>query len=233
MKNFWNEEVMQIPVCQELVKNWEIIKEEALFFLSNQNPNTKNGKSTTLLTSRFIKIPEVKDNKITDNLIYLSDKGNWEVAYIASNKIRQNAGEFNDLNKFYQKITVRNTGRTIEENADYAIECFKTFNKIVNEMCPDKVSACSISLVSPGTYISPHFGSSGFLRCHLCLVNDDQCIITVGHETKKWEEGKILAFKDGGPYPHSVVHSGTKDRIVIIFDIDFDYAREYINSPYL
>ena len=43
---FWNEEVMAIPVCQEIVKNWEKIKEEALSFINTKNPNTKNKKST-------------------------------------------------------------------------------------------------------------------------------------------------------------------------------------------
>lgn len=227
---FWDEEVMAIPVCQEIVKNWEKIKEEALSFINTKNPNTKNKKSTTLFTSKFIRIPEVKNGKFTENLVALSNKGSWEVVSIGKNKIRLNAGGFNRLNDFYQKVTVKNTGKTIEENAEYAAGFFKTYNNIVESLAPGQCSASNLSIVSPGTSISPHFGTPGFLRCHLCLVNDDGCTIKVGEEKRKWEEGKLLAFKDGGPYAHSVDHTGTKDRIVLIFDLSIEYAKKYIQN---
>ena len=227
---FWDEEVMAIPVCQEIVKNWEKIKEEALSFINTKNPNTKNKKSTTLLTSKFMKIPKIKNDKITEEFVTVSDKGSWEVVYVGKNKIRSNSGEFSKLNDFYQRITLKNTGKTIEENAEYAIKFFKTYNEIVEFFAPGECSASTLSIVSPGTSISPHFGAPGFLRCHLCLVNDSGCTITIGEEQRQWHEGKLLAFKDGGPYAHSVNHTGTRDRIVLIFDISLDYARKYIKN---
>lgn len=227
---FWNEEVMAIPVCQELVKNWEKIKEEALLFINTENPNTKNKKSTTLITSRFIKVPKIKNNKITEEFIKISDKGSWEIVHVGRNRIRGNVSAFGKLGEFYQKITLKNTGKTLQENSDYAIQFFKTYNEIIDTFAPDECSTSALSIVSPGTYISPHFGEPGFLRCHLCLVDDDGCTITVGEEQRKWREGELLAFKDGGPYAHFVNHTGTRDRIVLIFDISFEYARKYIQN---
>ena len=232
-QSFWNEEAMQIPVCQELVKNWEQIRDEALEFLSSKNPDTIDGKSTTTLTSQKVKVPEFKEGKFTGNFTLFSDKGLWKGQYIAANGKRQNSGEFGWLNEYYEKVTLEETSKTIKENTAYATSFFKTFDKIIKEYADDNCSACNISVVSPGTHIAPHVGTTGYLRMHLCLVNDEGCSITVGDETSNWQEGKILAFKDGGPYPHSVAHNGSKDRVVIIFDLPIDYVKQYINSPYL
>jgi aspartyl/asparaginyl beta-hydroxylase (cupin superfamily) len=232
-QSFWNEEAMQIPVCQQLVKNWEKIRDESLSFLNSKNPNTIDGNKFVTLTSEKIKVPKYEDGKFIEDFTLLSTKGLWQGQYIGSNRKRQNSGEFNWLNEYYEKKTIKETSKTIAENASYAIKFFKTFNRIIKKYSDDICSACNISVVSPGTHIAPHVGTNGFLRMHLCLVNDEGCSITVGDETKNWEEGKILAFKDGGPYPHSVNHNGLKDRVVIIFDLPIDYVKQYINSSYL
>jgi hypothetical protein len=57
------------------------------------------------------------------------------------------------------------------------------------------------------------------LRVHYCLVNDDNCNITVGDETKQWIENDFLIFNPYGLHRHSVNHDGTKDRTVLIFDL--------------
>lgn len=232
-QSFWNEEAMQIPVCQELVKNWEQIRDEALEFLSSKNPDTIDGNSFVTLTSQKIKVPKYEDGKFIDDFILASDKGLWRLQYIAANRKRQNSGELGWLNEYYEKKCIKETSKTIAENASYAIEFFKTFNRIIKEYADDNCSACNISVVSPGTYIAPHVGIAGYFRLHLCLVNDEGCSITVGDEISNWQEGKILAFKDGGPYPHSVAHNGSKDRVIIIFDLPINYVKQYINSPYL
>ena len=76
-QSFWNEEAMQIPVCQELVKNWEQIRDEALEFLSSKNPDTIDGNVFTTLTSQKIKVPKYEDGKFIDDFTLISDKGPW------------------------------------------------------------------------------------------------------------------------------------------------------------
>jgi len=86
-----------------------------------------------------------------------------------------------------------------------------------------------LSKLSPGSIIRPHNGlSNDYMRVHLGLQCDPGCKITVGDVTKTWEDGKILAFKDGGPYPHSVVHNGKRDRYIMAFDLRLDYVEPYL-----
>lgn len=86
-----------------------------------------------------------------------------------------------------------------------------------------------VSRLIPGSVINPHRGwTPDYLRIHLCLVSDPGCRMTVGHETVTWTEGELLAFKDGGPYLHSVVHQGTQERIVVSFDLHLNYVANFI-----
>jgi aspartyl/asparaginyl beta-hydroxylase (cupin superfamily) len=71
------------------------------------------------------------------------------------------------------------------------------------------------------------------MRVHLGLVCDPLCEITVGPDKRTWKEGELLAFKDGGAYPHSVTHNGTHDRLILIFDLTLDYLRSVIDHPML
>lgn len=86
-----------------------------------------------------------------------------------------------------------------------------------------------VSRLIPGSIIHPHRGwTSDFLRIHLCLKADPGCRITVGKETQTWVEGELLAFKDGGPYPHSVEHTGSSERIIISHDLKLSYLAQFI-----
>lgn len=86
-----------------------------------------------------------------------------------------------------------------------------------------------VSRLVPGSQIHPHRGwTPDFLRVHLGLVCDPLCTITVGNVTKTWAPGKLLAFKDGGPYLHSVSHRGSHERIVMSIDLRLSYLAQFI-----
>jgi len=86
-----------------------------------------------------------------------------------------------------------------------------------------------VSRLIPGSIINPHRGwTPDYLRIHLCLTEDPGCHITVGAVTRTWERGRLLAFKDGGPYLHSVMHHGTHERIIISFDLNLQYVARFI-----
>ena len=77
-----------------------------------------------------------------------------------------------------------------------------------------------ISRIKPGTVLQPHTGWVGdWLRVHIGLRTDPGATITVGDETRTWTDGGILAFRDGGPWLHSVVHRGTRERLIISTDL--------------
>jgi hypothetical protein len=86
-----------------------------------------------------------------------------------------------------------------------------------------------VSKLTPGSIIKPHRGwTPDYMRIHLCIKEDIKCLITVGTETRTWRQGELLAFKDGGPYAHSVIHAGTKERIVVSYDLHLDYVSRFI-----
>lgn len=86
-----------------------------------------------------------------------------------------------------------------------------------------------VSRLIPGSIINPHRGwTPDYLRIHLCLVEDPACRITVGDQTQTWKTGELLAFKDGGPYLHSVLHQGQQERIILSYDLSLSYAARFI-----
>jgi hypothetical protein len=86
-----------------------------------------------------------------------------------------------------------------------------------------------VSRLIPGSIINPHRGwTPDYLRIHLCLIPDPECRITVGLETRSWVVDKLLAFKDGGPYLHSVIHAGTHERIILSYDLSLSYLAQFI-----
>lgn len=86
-----------------------------------------------------------------------------------------------------------------------------------------------VSRLIPGSVINPHRGwTPDYLRIHLCLVEDPGCHITVGTVTRTWQRGRLLAFKDGGPYLHHVKHQGQHERIILSYDLNLRWAAGFI-----
>ena len=86
-----------------------------------------------------------------------------------------------------------------------------------------------VSRLIPGSVINPHRGwTPDYLRIHLCLIEDPGCSITVGSVTRTWMRGQLLAFKDGGPYLHSVIHQGQHERIILSYDLSLRWAAQFI-----
>ena len=75
-----------------------------------------------------------------------------------------------------------------------------------------------VSKLSPGTHIRPHSGPTNLrLRCHLGIkVPQGDCGLKVGGETRRWEEGRCLAFDDS--LPHEAWNDTAEPRVVLILD---------------
>jgi len=129
--------------------------------------------------------------------------------------------------------------------SSYATEQERQFLNIViknaKDKCPVTNSVISpyekdnilhnafISRLIPGSVINPHTGwTNVYMRIHLGISCDPYARISVADESRTWEEGKILAFKDGPPLKHSVVHAGTKERIILSVDVKIDYLRNFV-----
>ncbi|WP_186032209.1 aspartyl/asparaginyl beta-hydroxylase domain-containing protein [Burkholderia gladioli] len=99
-----------------------------------------------------------------------------------------------------------------------------------SERCPQlaaaigeipRLRAAMLSILQAGKVLDPHEGPyNGVLRYHLGIVvpEPDRCGITVGGETRRWEEGASLIFDDS--HTHHAWNNGTRDRVVLFVDFD-------------
>lgn len=115
-------------------------------------------------------------------------------------------------------------------------------------LCPDTYDAlkdlplCRIkgraptpmfSRLSPGKRIPPHTGMINVRYiCHLPLIIPGAGALRVGHTTKSWTEGEVMAFDDS--VEHEAWNDADKDRLVLIFDVwrpELEQAeREQLNA---
>ena len=230
---FWDHIVRKIPVCVELEKNWEKIRDEFISYYSHEHPfpvrelDSKNYENANMLPSPNLRVVN-KINGEEENLY----SGGWDVCF-AGTKPLEDGKQWGNT-ELVGRVVKWKTRKDLNTHLDYSKAYFKTFNAIVDNFADEgQCSGAMFSIIRPGTVINPHTGSDGIMRTHLCLINDDRCLLTVGSKTRNWEEGKILAFKDGNPYEHSVIHSGSRDRVVLIFDFDLKYLRSIFGEDYL
>ena len=107
-------------------------------------------------------------------------------------------------------------GHWIKKNCD---KCPIIFNIIKN--IPGLKTA-SLSRLAPGTKIEPHYGwaklSNYVLRCQYGIICGEKCIIGCEDDVVVMTENKIIVFDDSKL--HYAQNNGSKDRIILILDID-------------
>ena len=207
---FWQNKLEQEPICKALTENWQAIRDEILVLRETHQ-------------QWFVKYPKFKVvDPDTNESVRMYDNS-WKV--IALSKLEQ---EHQVENNRAKKVG----GDTLEKLIKkYRPKVSPTLHNIIDQADKDGIlTNVFVSVLSPGVIIRPHQGySKDYMRIHLGLVCDPKCKLTVGDETRVWQEGKLLAFKDGGPYYHSVVHNGLNDRYILSVDLKLDYLSEYIN----
>lgn len=205
---FWDGYLYDEPICKQLVENYQTIKNE-IMGMKEKFPNFFGPYPK-------FKITDVKTNqkvKMYDNNWTVSPISKYDESYNEVDSVKKHAGD--NLDKLIQR---------------YRRKLLPTIHGIINEAEQDGTLAnVFVSILQPGVIIRPHQGySKEYMRIHLGLICDPECKITVGDKTKTWEEGKLIAFKDGGPYYHSVNHEGSMDRYILSFDLKLEYLKEYI-----
>jgi len=191
---FWDEFLIDIPFCNQLIEDYLIINNELINFINSKKP--------------FMDYP--KYGNLYDRTWEAFPLSLFEGEFISMAKGKLGF----DLDAFVEqaKGNLPNTSALLGplENQGVLRNVF-------------------VSRLTPGSEIHPHKGwTSDFLRIHLGLVCDPLCTITIGNVTKTWVPGQLLAFKDGGPYLHSVSHRGSHERIVMSFDLRLSYVAQFI-----
>lgn len=218
---FWEDVISHVPVCVDFVSRWEEVYTELKEYLEGEG-------NYTLFNYPKIHVPDINNESAQTNLY---EGESWKITSV---------GVLPDENmtawggKFMEDYVKNKFGLTIKD----AMDVIKPSLPVIHSICSPleaekKLFNSFVSILSPGTYIAPHRGDPGLMRIHLGLVCDPGCHIQVGDARRVWEPGKLIAFKDGGPYPHSVRHDGTKDRWILSFDLSLDYLRTVVDHPAL
>lgn len=206
---FWDDFIEKEPICQSLIQNYEDIKKETL------NLKTKYGRL-------FSDYPALSLNTNKKDHYFIEAQTKWKISPIFGGRYDVNARRrstqtrliISDIEAYFTRLF-----------------CPKTHSILKEKFKDNIVLNAYFTQLSPGSIITPHYHpiSNGIHRMniHLGIVCDPECKITVGEETRAWEEGKILAFKNSGPYRHSVEHKGTQNRIILIVELNVNYLEQY------
>jgi len=209
MKYFFEDKIKNIPICVELVEKYPLIKNELLNYIDTPEA--------------FYQPKKTDDKSILENNIW-KDSENFQT-YWKSTPFSIYNGDYIDM---YCSKEVQDIAYLYKDRARKACP---VLNSIVKDLEQEGILANSfISRILPGTIIPPHYGRTDkWLRVHLGIICDPECKITIGSESKAWEEGKLLSFIDGPPMEHSVRHNGVIERVIFSIDLSREYVRKMIN----
>lgn len=108
-----------------------------------------------------------------------------------------------------------------ERQDDHCRRCPRTAEAVESMplmASPGHAPEVFFSILRPGTAIPPHVGLANTkLAVHLALVIPPDCSITVGGETRTWQEGRALIFDDS--FEHQAENASDRTRAVLIADI--------------
>jgi len=114
--------------------------------------------------------------------------------------------------------------------------CPKTYSLFESAVKENIISGIAFAELSPNAHIPEHIHPIGRpvhpnhrkrMMYHLGIICDPKAEITVGNKTKSWKEGEVLSFKSTGPYRHSVIHKGEKNRIIFGMEVSVEYLKKY------
>jgi aspartyl/asparaginyl beta-hydroxylase (cupin superfamily) len=196
---FWHQELHRVPWCVELKRQAETIRSEIFELIGKFRPFMP-----------YPKYPVPHYPSLYDNT--------WDAFPVSIFE-----GEHIELSKAKTTLDIEPLVRMFRSK-------LPTVTRMVTDLEREGVIRnVFVSRLIPGSIIHPHRGwTPDFLRIHLCLQADPGCRITVGAESRTWVRGELLAFKDGGPYPHSVEHKGSSERIIISHDLRLSYLADFI-----
>jgi hypothetical protein len=211
---FWEDILCNEPIFAKMVNNFNVIEPEMIRL-------HKFGKYLKL----FFKYPvQKKDLKVKNKDWWIIEETtDWKLAPIFGAKHDALISRRTDKIKILAYDTVAFFIRKFI--------CPKTVSLLKDGFETGKILNTSVPVLGPGAEIKPHKhpikDHKHRMNYHLCITEDPEAYLTVGHETKTWKRGQILAFKNTGPYRHSVIHKGKNTRIVLMLELDVDYLEMY------
>ncbi|MCI0415836.1 aspartyl/asparaginyl beta-hydroxylase domain-containing protein [bacterium] len=207
---FWEDYLTEVPIYKSLIENYVQIRDEVLRYKENHDP--------------FVDYPkyEVIDLETSAE----ADLYDHYWAVIPLSRLEGEAYDFIDM------PGIENFPEFLAARIKHGREHCPTIVSVISTLESDNnLANVFVSRLVPGSVIRPHTGwVDDWMRLHLGLVCDPDCHIKVGTQQRTWQEGKIIAFKDGGPFPHSVIHNGTRERLILSVDVRLSYLKTFIHD---
>ena len=217
---FWEDiiEKNKEPIFESLINNFDIIEKETLRLL-------KISKFIKL----FYKYPIQKSDLKFSNRWFIEKNTRWNLTPIFGAK--------HDVN------TLKRISKNNKIIGKFRIFLYELLAFCIRILCPqitkllkgyfDKniILNSTINIIYPDSEIRPHkhpvTNHQYRMTYHLCIIEDIGAELTVGYETRTWKKKQIIAFKNTGPYRHSVIHKGKDIRVILMVEIDMDYLKSY------
>ena len=163
-----------------------------------------------MLQSRAVRVLERSFDKVRAEVLQLFASGKLEREGITDTEGLTTKGNWVELNLIHQARRIEKNLALLPYTAALLLSLPEAHTMVFG--------ASKVSVLAPGTSIKPHCGGSNTrMRIHLGLVVPEGASITVGGETRGWQEGKCLIFDDS--IEHSVLHTGSQPRLVLIVDV--------------
>lgn len=210
---FWEDilEEKEEPFFNSLIDNFDVIEKEILRLYK-----------LSKFLKFFWKYPVQKSDLKLSNWWFIEESTRWTVAPVFGGKndalVRRRAKKFFLIASEPLSFLVRFLCPQMSKILKFYFDKKILLNSTINIIYPGSVI---------GPHIHPVFDHKHRMNYHLCITEDPAAELTVGYETKTWKKGKIVAFKNSGPYRHSVVHKGKDIRIILMAEIDVDYLKSY------
>lgn len=207
---FWEDYLHEVPIYNSLIENFPQIRDEVVRYRESHNPFVDYPQYTV------IDLETSQEKTLYDNY--------WAVIPLSHFE-----GEVTD---FIGLPGIDNAQEFLAARIKHARENCPTIDSLISSLESENNLANSfVSRLVPGSVIHPHTGwVQDWMRLHLGLICDPDCHIRVGTQQRTWEEGKVIAFKDGGPYPHSVVHKGSRERVILSVDVRITYLKSFVKD---
>ena len=138
----------------------------------------------------------------------------------SSTKVTSAAGtDFSSLagSMSWNSLHLYQSGTRIDANASQCPQTIALMDSLPMPRIRNHSPEVFFSCLQPNGHIVPHHGLMNVrLTVHLGLVVPQDCGISVDHETRVWESGRLLLFDDS--YEHEAWNHASRDRVVLILE---------------
>jgi len=202
------------PVTDELVNNWQLLREEFLIVARDQELASEDNQLTSILANK-----KAAYNKTNQHSTMYRGTFKSIQLYMTSSLL--------------DNIEKANGGWTTEtERVNYKCLEMMPLHKSFLLKNKDLIGAFNYNISYPGSRLKHHLGlDNQYIRLHLCLIGSPGCIFDIENWRHSWKEGELFGFDDGNVY-HGTDHKfeNSVPRVILMIDMKKSYLEQYAKN---